>query len=306
MKFDMTKAIESASRLANKFAFKASKHSPEILMVIGTVSIVVGTVKACKATMSLPEVIESASERIDDIHEDVDSGKANEDETRKELTVVYTQTAVKVVKLYAFPAFLIAGGIGCMFGSHHIMAKRNAEAVAAYTAVVKAFTEYKDRVKERFGDDVQKEIEHGVKTIEVETGEVDENGNPKKEKVKVTDKDVDDPYSILFDESNRNWQSDHDYNRMFLRQVQNAANLKLKRKGFLFLNDVLNMMDFDHVPKIGQFAGWIYDPTNPNIDSFIDFGMYDLDNPEKLAFLEGDEPNIWLHFNVDGNILDKI
>lgn len=306
MKFNLAKAVESASRLANKIAFKANRHSPEILMVIGTVSIVVGTVKACKASMALPEVIDSASEKINDIHEDAEHNDTSDEYVGKQLTTVYTQTAVRVVKLYAFPAFLIAGGIGCMFGSHHIMAKRNAEAVAAYTAVAKAFAEYKDRVKERFGDDVQKEIEHGVKTIEVDTGEVDENGNPKKEKVKVADKDADDPYSILFDESNDNWQSDRDYNRMFLRQVQNAANLKLKRKGFLFMNDVLNMMGFDHVPKVGQFAGWIYDPTNPDIDSYIDFGMYDLDNPEKLAFLEGDEPNIWLHFNVDGNILDKI
>lgn len=313
MKFNLTSTLESASRIASKFAFKAKKHSPEVLMIVGTVSIIAGTVTACKATMKLPEIIDKAGEDIDQIHGGLDGtvklkkGETyTEDEARRDLTITYTQTAVKVVKLYAFPAFLIAGGIACMFGSHHIMVKRNAEAVAAYTAVTQAFAEYKNRVKERFGEDVQNEIEQGIKAVEVDTGEVDENGNPKKETVKVKKDDTNDPYSILFDESNRQWQPDRDYNRIFVQQVENAANAKLKRKGYLFLNDVIDMLGFERGTPIGQFAGWIYDPTNPDIDSRVDFGMYNPSDPEKVAFLEGNERNIWLHFNVDGNILNKI
>ena len=57
MKFNMTSALESASRLANKIAFKAKKHSPEILIAVGAVSIVTGTVQACKATLKMQDVL---------------------------------------------------------------------------------------------------------------------------------------------------------------------------------------------------------------------------------------------------------
>lgn len=307
MKFDISSAVAYASRMVSKIGFKANQHSPEILMVVGTVSIVTGVVKACQATLKMPDIAEHAAEQIDDIHARAESvDEPENDTTSKELTTVYIHTAVKIAKIYAFPAFLIGGGIACMYGSHHIMSKRNAEAVAAYTAVTNAFAEYKNRVKERFGDEVQKEIENGVKTIEVETGELDENGNPKKEVVRVKDKDAKDPYEFLFDECVDTWQPSRDYNRMWLKHAQNTANIRLKKKGYLFLNEVLELIGFNHGTTIGQFAGWVYDPTNPNIDSFVDFGMYDLDDPTKVAFLEGDERNIWLHFNVDGNIINKI
>lgn len=310
MKFNMTSALESASRLANKFAFKAKKHSPEILIAVGAVSIVTGTVQACKATLKMQDVLETTSDNLEKIHglEDgtlkVKEGETyTEEDARKDKTTVYIQTAVKAVKLYGPSIVLIGGGLGCMIGSHIIMRRRYGAAVAAYSAVTTAFNEYKARVKERFGEQTQYELEHGVKAEEVET--TDENGNKKKETVYVTEKMIKHPYSVIFDESNPNWERDSGYNLIFIKNAEDAANRKLRRKGYLFLNDVYDMLGISNT-YIGQFAGWVWDPADPSIDSRVDFGLYDDYNPQKVAFLQGDEYSVVLDFNCDGNIIDKI
>ena len=310
MKFNMTSALESASRLANKFAFKAKKHSPEILIAVGAVSIITGTVQACKATLKMQDVLETTSDNLEKIHglEDgtlkVKEGETyTEEDARKDKTTVYIQTAVKAVKLYGPSIVLIGGGLGCMIGSHIIMRRRYGAAVAAYSAVTTAFNEYKARVKERFGEQTQYELEHGVKAEEVET--TDENGNKKKETVYVTEKMIKHPYSVIFDESNPNWERDSGYNLIFIKNAEDAANRKLRRKGYLFLNDVYDMLGISNT-YIGQFAGWVWDPADPSIDSRVDFGLYDDYNPQKVAFLQGDEYSVVLDFNCDGNIIDKI
>lgn len=310
MKFNMTSALESASRLANKFAFKAKKHSPEILIAVGAVSIVTGTVQACKATLKMQDVLETTSDNLEKIHglEDgtlkVKEGETyTEEDARKDKTTVYIQTAVKAVKLYGPSIVLIGGGLGCMIGSHIIMRRRYGAAVAAYSAVTTAFNEYKARVKERFGEQTQYELEHGVKAEEVET--TDENGNKKKETVYATEKMIKHPYSVIFDESNPNWERDSGYNLIFIKNAEDAANRKLRRKGYLFLNDVYDMLGISNT-YIGQFAGWVWDPADPSIDSRVDFGLYDDYNPQKVAFLQGDEYSVVLDFNCDGNIIDKI
>lgn len=310
MKFNMTSALESASRLANKLAFKAKKHSPEILIAVGAVSIVTGSVQACKATLKMQDVLETTSDNLEKIHglEDgtlkVKEGETyTEEDARKDKTTVYIQTAVKAAKLYAPAVILIGGGLGCMIGSHIIMRRRYGAAVAAYSAVTTAFNEYKARVKERFGEQTQYELEHGVKAEEVET--IDENGNKKKETVYVTDKIIKHPYSVIFDESNPNWERDSGYNLIFIKNAEDAATRKLRRKGYLFLNDVYDMLGIPNT-YIGQFAGWVWDPADPSIDSRVDFGLYDDYNPQKVAFLQGDECSVVLDFNCDGNIIDKI
>lgn len=304
--------MESASRMAHKAAFKIKKYSPEILMGVGAVCVITGTVTACKATLKLPDITEEAGDLIDKIH-DAENGDVklkegetySEEDSARDLRIVYVQTTVKVVKLYALPAFLVIGGIGCMFGSHVIMRKRNAAAVAAYAAVSKAFSEYKDRVKERFGDEVEHEIATGMRVMEVETGEVNEDGTPKTKKVSVPDEDSEShPYEVLFDLANapKTWQNDAEYNAMFLKQAETAANVRLKRKGYLTLNEVYDILGIKGT-SVGLFAGWVYNDDNPDI---VSFGLNRVEDPELAYFLGGMEKNVWLHFNCEDNILNKI
>ena len=60
--------------------------------------------------------------------------------------------------------------------------------------------------------------------------------------------------------------------------------------------------------KAGAVVGWTYKANGENThgDNYVDFGIYDLYDAQKRAFVNGYERCIWLDFNVDGNILDEI
>ena len=90
---------------------------------------------------------------------------------------------------------------------------------------------------------------------------------------------------------------------MFLNQQQNYANDKLRRQGYLFPNDVYDMLG---IPKCkeGQTHGWVYDEKNPIGDNFVDFGIYNISRRKNRDFVNGYEKVILLDFNHDGNILN--
>lgn len=106
-------------------------------------------------------------------------------------------------------------------------------------------------------------------------------------------------YTFIFDENAAGWTKDKTINNFFLIRQQDYANEKLKMRGYLFLNDVLDMVGLPRT-KAGQIVGWIYDKKKSDPDNFIDFGIFRNDPPKK-ALSNG----IVLNFNVEGNILDK-
>ena len=110
-------------------------------------------------------------------------------------------------------------------------------------------------------------------------------------------------YARFFDEGCfPKWHNNPEYNLMFLRQQQTYANDLLKTKGYVFLNDVYELLGIPK-SKAGQVVGWIYDLENGDGDNYIDFGIYKLGNGE---FVNGNKSSILLDFNVDGMILDKV
>lgn len=288
---------------------QVQKHSPEILMGVGVVGVVTSTVMACKATMKLNDILEESKETRDKIKE-VENNPKYEDkyspaDAKKDLTINYVQTGMKVAKLYA-PAVLLGGAsLGCLLASNDILRKRNAALSAAYMTVDKSFKEYRNRVTERFGEEVEKEIRYGIKAEQIETTVVDEDGNETTvtETIKTMDPNLYSDYARFFDAASPYWQNDPEYNLMFLKAQQQYANDLLRAKGRLFLNDVYDMLGIEKT-KAGQVVGWVYDRENPNGDNFVDFGIYDMSKERVRAFVNGYETNILLDFNVDGNIWD--
>lgn len=305
----MNAVMANVSRFAAKAKFKLGKHSPEILMVVGAVGAVTSTVMACKATLKVNDILAAHDATVATIH-DVQEGKVQikageeytEEDVKKDLTTTYVQTGLKIAKLYAPAVILGTLSIGCMFGSNHILQKRNAALTAAYVTLDKAFADYKGRVTERFGDRVQSELEHGIKAVEVENKIVNEDGT--EETIKSYMDEVDgahSPYDLIFDEMVDEWQPDAQYNKWHLAQVEDAASRRLRTQGYLFLNDVYRMIGRYNsgamiVKPEGQIVGWLYDPNNENLHNCVKLG---------LDKMQGDR-NVVLHFNVDGPIIDKI
>lgn len=298
---------EKLMKTYKKVELKAIKHSPEILAGVGVVGVVGSLVLACKATTKLSDILDESKEQLDKIKEvaadPAYEEKYSQDDAKKDTTITYVQTAMKVTKLYAPSVILCASSLGCLLASNNILKKRNAALSAAYMTVDKSFKEYRKRVADRFGEEVEKEIRYNIKAEEIT--KVDENGNEVTETVKVMD-GTDDPnsysdYARFFDESCAAWQNDAEYNLTFLKAQQQYANDLLKARGRLFLNEVYRMLGIDET-KAGQVVGWVYNPDNPTGDNFVDFGIYNMQRERVRAFVNGYEPNILLDFNVDGVI----
>ena len=311
MKFNKTEIITHLTRTLNRTGLKIKKHSPEILLATGTVGIVASTVMACKATLKVEEIVDEAKEKIDTIHQvsadPAMAEKYSEEDGKKDLAIVYTQTAVKFIKLYGPSITIGVASLACMIGSNRILNKRNAALAAAYAAVDKSFKEYRGRVIERFGKQMDRELRYNIKAQEIEETTVDANG---KETVTKKTVDVMDPnsysqYAIVFDDSNEGWDPDPERSKYFLIQQQNWANERLKSRGHLFLNEVYDMLGAKRT-KAGAQVGWVYDEKNCEGDNFVDFGIFDTNSPKARDFVNGIEKVIVLDFNVDGYILDMI
>lgn len=308
MKFNDIMA--SASRTFSKVSLQGKKYAPEVMVVVGVVGVVASAVMACKATTKADAIVEDTKDQMDQIHEvaETHAEEYSEDDMKKDTVIVYTQTAVKFAKLYGPAVILGAASIACILGSHHILSKRNAALAAAYATVDKGFKEYRGRVIERFGKELDKELRYNVKAKDFEETVVNEETG---EETKVTNTvNVADPndysdYARFFDDGCTGWTKDSEQNLYFLKCQQNYANERLQKKGYLFLNDVYEMLGIPKT-KAGQIVGWIYDKKNPVGDNFVDFGIYNMNREKARDFVNGYERTILLDFNVDGNILDLI
>ena len=186
-KIDKTEIVETMTRAASKCGYKLKKASPTIMIVGAAIGGVTATVLACKATIKAQDIMTEHYAQVESIHtakKQIEDGtvQLSEGETytekdyKSDITTTYAQTGLKLAKVYAPAVTLGAVSLGCMFGSHHIMSKRNASLTAAYIALDKAFEEYKSRVSDRFGSRVQEELEHNIKAVELESKRTNEQG----------------------------------------------------------------------------------------------------------------------------------
>ena len=305
--------MTSLSRTFGKAKFTVKKHSPEILITAGVVGTVTSAVLACKATLKVNEVLEESKETIEKIHTATELGVTNagkeytEEDSKKELTIVYAQTGIKLVKLYAPAVVLGALSITAIVTSNNIQRKRNIALASAYATLDSSFKGYRSRVIERFGEDLDRELKYNIKAQEVEEVVVNEDGSETvtTKTVNAIDPSTIDDTSRIWYEGNPGWSKDPEYNLMYLKKQQSFATKTLQLEGHLFLNDVYEMLGFPKTAA-GQVLGWIYDEKNPVGDNFVDFGIYDINNTQKANFVNGHERSVLLEFNHDGNILKYI
>lgn len=312
-----TELKNNVTRKFYKLGFQLKKHSPELLVGAGVISAVTTTVLACKATLKVNAVLDETKINLKKIEVAGEKGQTEAGEVytpedvKTETKIVYIQTGVKLAKLYALPVGIGVASIAAILGGHNILRKRNLALAASYTALFNDFNGYRSRVVERFGEQLDKELKYNLKTKTVEETVVNEDGTEQtvKKEIQVMNESADpsqyDQFARFFDDGCLGWDKNPEYSLMFLNQQQNYANEKLKRQGYLFINDVYEMLG---IPKCreGQTHGWVYDEKNPIGDNFIDFGIYNMYREKNRDFVNGYEKVILLDFNHDGNILKYI
>lgn len=298
--------VKKTANKLSKIKLKARKHSPEILIVVGVIGTVTSAVMACKATTKLCDILDESKEEIDKIHECSEkeemAEKYSKEDAKKDLTIVYVQTGVKVAKLYAPAVIIGALSLTSIIVSHDILRKRNLALAAAYAAADKSFKEYRERVVERYGEEVDNELRYNIKAKKVEETVTDPETGKEKKKT-ATEKvayPTENQYMMIFDESCKAYHSDVNYNRATLRGAQNFANDRFNVEGFLCLNDIYDQLGKERT-KLGQIVGWV--KKNPDSDGYVDFRVFETKQEDENGKLK---TVFILDFNVDGNILDLI
>ena len=328
MKFnDIVKSISGA---VNEATFKVQKHSPEILIVGGIVGIAASFVMACKASTKINPMLEETAKASEAIKAAAEKGEAqcnlpdgevglapySEEDAKKDLASTYVQTGVKIVKLYAPSVILGTLSIMAILKSNDILKKRNVALAAAYATVDKGFKEYRSRVVDRFGEEVDRQLKYNFKAVETTETVTDENGEEKTVKTLkncVNPSDVS-MYARFFEEYTRDeqgnviknchWERSGEYNLWFIKKQERFANEMLIARKRLFLNEVYEMLGLPRT-KAGQVVGWVYDPENGSGNNYVDFGIYS-SNQNFSDFVYSDNEAILLDFNVDGNVWESM
>lgn len=308
----LSKVSTSAAKFAGKAEFTIKKNSPEILLGAGIVGFVGTVVLACRATCRADEVLEFHRRKIKDIEDakkiaDADpEGEMSYDIEiyRQDKAIRYLKTTGNLAKLYAPTVAVGALSLACILTSRNIMQKRYLGVVAAYNGLSAAFEEYRKRVRDEYGEGLDKHFRYGTTYDELPV--YDENGKKTKEKEQVEKTETEmvipnDDSCRFFDSSNPNWDKNPTFSMMWLRGQQNILNDILHTRGHVFLNEVYDALGFPHTPQ-GAVLGWI----DGEGDNCIDFGLYDPNKESVRRFVNGVDNVIMLEFNHDGVIWDKI
>lgn len=298
----------------HKAKFVLSKNSPKILLGVGIAAEIGSTALAVYSTMKIDTVMDHHRDKMIKIQKDAKRAESDEElvydekAQKHDKTMVYVETSAEMVRLYLPTIFLTATGVGCILSSYGIASKRYAELAAAFTAVSKKFTDYRQNVRKKYGNEQDRVFYQDI----VETKEKGEDGkNHQVKKYKDDEKDhkvTRDDLSVYFDEYSVYWDKyNPEMNVAHLRSVLQMANDQLIAEGHLFLNDVYKMLGLSDT-SAGAVLGWIYDDDHPT--SYVDFNVFGVNSDDPWDYNNNcpwdGQMGILLDFNVDGIIYDKI
>ena len=304
----MGKLLNNLKRTAYQAGAKIKYHSPEIMIAVGIIGTITAGVMACKATLKVEGVIDTASTDLNEIKEDVENGVISADDSKKAITKVYIQTGMAFAKLYGPAVTLGALSLATVFGSNHILRKRNASLTAAYTTLDGMYNRYRKNVRETYGEQVDYNMRYGIRTDKVEFTDTDDNGKEKKITKKITHIDpemINNEYALWMSESTScEWDKSEEYLLSSLRIKESVLRDMLISRGYLFLNEVRKTLGFDEIPE-GQIIGWTC--SNNEADVMSDWGLgFNYDEPfANMYYNDKWERGVLFNLTPDGCIINS-
>lgn len=228
------------------------RHGSTVLSVAGGIGVVLTAVSAVKATPKALEVLEEAKE-----------------EKGEQLTTI---EKVKIAGPKYIPTILIGTGtVACIFGANIMNKRHQAALVSAYTLVDSSFKEYKQKLKELYGEEAHNKV---VDAIAVEKVDRDwgVSGSYFGESCDLANEEAcGDPVLFYEENSGRCFEST-------IEQVLNTMyhiNRNYALRGYVYLNEYFEFLGLE-TTDYGSVMGWA--PT--------------------------DEGEYWLEFNHRKAVLD--
>lgn len=251
------------------------RSSPTILSVAAVVGVVGTVVVTSKAAVKA------------DLYIRTDSEAAHGDE------LAYTTLeAIKSAWTCYIPVVAVGGAtIACIFCSNALSRKQQAALAAAYVALNKSYTEYKDKVKELFGEDGQAKVRDEIAKDHYKFDDI-----------------YDDSLELFYFEpacGSGVFDADHAFSDGYFQStkaaVQNAfyhANRNFTLRGYEPLNELLDFLNLENV-KYGDEVGWSiadgvddgyawldYDITPTTIDEGLVCYIIHMPNEPRLLWSE--------------------
>lgn len=262
-----TDIYKTVSRFATTAGIRIARHKPEIL--IGA-SIVVGGIavyQLCKSTHDgLDDIIGETEDDLEKIKtkeiENANGSRVFDEKqamrARMRARLIFTK---KIWKLYWKGVLLGVVAIALNLSAHNILRKENlalAGSIAAYDTYIR---EYRERVADAVGDEIEKNLYYDLKDepIEVDIPMTDEEGNPildENGEQKVDHKTidgksmrVDSPYTFIFDQDTSiAFRGDLETDETMLRIAEEEMNRRLEfrrtntKPGFVFGDELLDFV----------------------------------------------------------------
>lgn len=263
----------------------ASEHSPAILVGVGIIGFVATVVTACKQTTKLSDILDEAKAEEDQIV-NFDPSQCEkeveytEEDRKNDLKILRRKTTLKIIRNYAVPAAIGIASIASILCGFKILNGRYLVATSAYATLEKLHEKYRERIRDKYGDDADRYGETGVwherkEIVDEETGET-----------KVVDKysvapeeDSDNPYRFMIGPGDYLYEKYGGDLKMIESQL-NAYLGEFQRR--VNMGEYVNLNkdfaaqifpgDFTKLTDVGQISGWCARDKNSNVQ--VDFGMY--------------------------------
>lgn len=288
------KVAGPVTQKAGMVGLKVQKNMPAILIGVGIGLGVAATIKACDATLKAQDVLAEADANMGLVNKA--HSKSPEKFTEQDLAQAKVQITVKkwteLAKLYLPSLVLGALAVSAVIGGHRLLSKRNAALTAAYALLEKKFGEYRERVAGVIGEEKESEIARQLSSSEGVA-----EGDSNLETILGND------HVRLYTESHNRWFTDLKLAEAWLMSQQNFANDLLRVKGYMFLNDVYDILGFPRT-STGQLVGWMMANGKGKLDdpreTVIEFQFLDVSD-------SAGKTHKAVRFNVQpGTIWDKI
>lgn len=313
--------FSSAAKFGSNLIQKVKFSSPELLIGAGVVGLVGAAVVAVRRGVRWHT---AAKTEIAHDLETIKKAEGSPQYTREDKVQDYARVIGKGVwsftQIYGPSVAVGAASVASILAGTGILRGRLAAVTSAAATAQAALDRYRQRVREKLGDDADSEFAHEV--IGRKTKLKHEDGT---KETQVTYHLVPSsgewmsasPYSRLWDDSALEWSPNRELQYLTLRSLENHFNRELDVRGVVFLNDVYKALGLP-MSKDAALVGWIKDYEKPKMaklaaelgrvpgDGVISFGVFENESPSARAYLAGDDNRVVLDFNVDGVIYDLI
>lgn len=309
MKLKVNDILAKTAGKMERLSFNIKRNSPQLLVAGSILTGAAAIVTACIATRKIDDVLEEHSNSM----EKLERAELNEDEHKNIKAKIYVRTGLKMAALYAPTAALAVTSGASMLWAFKITETRYNSLSAAFMATDQAFKQYRGRVIDQLGEEVDHQLRFGKPVEQIEESKSESNEPTTDKPIVYSNAITADPYIRIFDETNPMFEQNGDYNLNRLIQVQSVVNNSLRNRGFVMLWEVLQKLGYPVTPE-SLTLGWVLDRSkfkytgdNDDIaldyigDALIDFGIYDKANS---LFINGEIPECRLLFNVHGNVYD--